>query len=81
VPDLPSFADNARCLRTADAEWLIEQPGWLDPTTLPAELQRLIADTYDCESAIAAGSVRACPRRTSAPPPTAAPGRSDRPMS
>jgi hypothetical protein len=74
VPDLPSFADNARCLRTAEAEWLIEQPGWLDPTTLPAELQRLIADTYDCESAIAAGSVRACPRRTSAPPAAAALG-------
>jgi hypothetical protein len=67
VRDLPSFADNARCLSTAEAEWLIEQPGWLDPTTLPAELQRLIADTYDCESAIAAGSVRACPRRGSSP--------------
>lgn len=63
VRELPSFADNAACLASPDAQWLIEQLGWLDPLTLPEELQAEIATTYDCGAAISAGGVRACPRR------------------
>jgi hypothetical protein len=66
-PYLRSFAsyrDNVECItRPGSAEYLILQPGWLNPGRLQPEVQSAISTEFDCEAAVSSGEVVVCPRR------------------
>ncbi len=63
VRDFASYHDNVDCLASAVDQWIILEPGWLDPATLPPDVTAMIDVRYDCSSGVAAGDVIACPRR------------------
>ncbi len=64
VRDFASYRDNRACLSATNARWLITEPDWLDPATLPDDVRSLLDTRFDCADGIRAGDVIACPRRS-----------------
>ncbi|MBW4721363.1 hypothetical protein [Saccharothrix obliqua] len=63
VDGLESYRENLNCLSDNASRYLVVQPSWFRVPALPEEARSLIEARYDCDRAIPAGPVLACPRR------------------
>jgi len=65
VRGFATYQQNAACLTTTDARYLILEPSWINVQSLASPLPARVDDTFDCTRALSVdgGYVLACPRR------------------
>jgi hypothetical protein len=65
VRGFATYQQNAACLTTTDARYLILEPSWINAQSLAPPLAARVDDTFDCTRALSVdgGYVLACPRR------------------